>query len=76
MGRGGQTSPSKSLNLSFSDVIVSTVTGSGLMAWFLMGTVLDVDVVNPFTPEGFPIYESNSLALDRIKSISAIWHLR
>ena len=32
MGRGGQTSPSKSLNLSFVDVMVPTVTGSGLMA--------------------------------------------
>ena len=32
MGRGGQTSPSKSPNLSFLMSLVSTVTESGLMA--------------------------------------------
>ena len=35
--------------------------------------------VNPFPSEGFPIDESNRLALDRVKSVSAltiIWQLR
>ena len=33
-------------------------------------------VFNPlFNPEGFPINELNYLALDRVKSGSAIWHL-
>ena len=30
------------------------------------------DVVNPFPSEGFPIDEYNRLALDRVKSISAL----
>ena len=30
--------------------------------------------VNPLSPKGFPIDEENRLALDRVKSISAIWH--
>ena len=29
-------------------------------------------MVNPFTPKGFPIDKKNRLALDRVKSISAI----
>ena len=30
------------------------------------------DVVNPFTAKGFPIDEENRLALDKVKSISAL----
>ena len=30
------------------------------------------DVVNPFTAKGFPIDEENRLALDRVKSMSAL----
>ena len=40
----------------------------------LNGTFLAFHVVNPFTPKGFPIDEENRLALDRVKSISVIWH--
>ena len=32
------------------------------------------ELINPFTPKGFPTDEWNHLVLDRVKSKSAIWH--
>ena len=45
------------------------------LSYFLVSESLNCMVhreVNPFHPKGFPVDEENHLALDRVKSISAI----
>ena len=34
-----------------------------------------VTLANPFTPEWFPVDKYNHLVLNRVKSVSASWHL-
>ena len=47
--------------------IMELICKKGLL-WFASKSL------NPFTLQGFPTDEQNHLVLDRVKSISAIWH--